>query len=1166
MAAGYFFAFSLLSFFPALVKPRYPSAAKKPEARASDSTIAQALALATGLLLLSFGNLSGQESSIIYPPDISGYSSRYSVEKFTHEQGLSDNTVNACLQSRKGYLWFGTNDGLNRYDGYSFTVYKHRPGDSTSISNNKINAMLEDEAGILWIATDGGLNRFDPRTEAFRSFLHKPDDPKSLSNNVAKAILAEGPGSLWVGTAHGLNRFDKASQTFSRFWHTALHHRPWEEAPSHDINSLGWSSDNQLIIGYWGMGLMLFDKKNGSFRQIHTTEGDPGLYLTADWIGPPENGKNWVVAGGRLFQYETDGRLHRISPENVKVAGEALNAFLPVRTGFYLVAAQNGLYILGADLQITGYYVPEANEPASPNHNRVYSAIEDRAGDIWFGTGGAGVFHLSMVGKPFTNFHYQAGQENGLPHNYINALLEVGADEVWVGARRHGLKKFNPRTHRFQSMPASFQAPAGLNSNEISALFKDSRGNIWIGTWGGGLNLYRPTTDTFGHFLNNKEDTTSLLDNFVTDIMESTRHEIWVSSTLGVSVFSDQESITSGRFKNYRHSSNHAGALNHPRATCLLQSRDGQIWVGTLNGLHLLDRKTDAFILYQQDSKYPYSLANNTINCLFEDSRGQLWIGTAGGLEQFDAKTNSFTHYLESEGLANGYISGIQEDKQGLLWLATKTGISRFDPESGQFKNYGPRDGLSNENFNPNAFISSKDKATFFAGGQNGLTLFHPDSIRENSFVPPVVISSLRKYNTRGAKTEETVVKGVDYLKEAQLTYQDNIIIFELTALNFRNPENNQYAYRLEGFNDNWISLGTKREITFTNLNPGNYTLRVKASNNDGIWNEAGASLKISILPPWWATWWAYLLYAVVLGGILYVVRRSELNRQALKTNLALEKVQAEKLKELDRFKTRLYTNLTHEFRTPLTVILGMNDQIKNDPEKYLEQGTRLIEDHGKNLLLLINQLLGLSKLENKSFKLKLEHGDIVPYLRYVAESFQTFANSKNLSLRFFTTLERLEMDFDPEQIKQVMANLISNAVKFTPSGGEVAVRVKEAKKQLIIEVSDTGIGIDEKELPHIFGRFYQVDGSTTRPGQGTGIGLAHTQELVKLMGGDISVKSELGKGASFTVSLPIRKVALSASKEALYQLRPEAPYLPSNPAIRQSSSRPLTNEYTPAF
>lgn len=1103
------------------------------------------LAVCTGLLFFFHLNLAAQDYPDKNRPVVTDNNQRYSLDQFTIERGLSDNTVNACLQDRTGYLWFGTNDGLNRYDGYSFHVYKHQPGNPHSISNNKVNALLEDKQGYIWIATDGGLNRFDPRTENFMSHQHNPNDENSISHNQANCLLEDEAGHLWVGTNHGLNRFEQRSQAFSHYWHQATHHQPWEKEPAHIVLAIGQAANGQLLVGYAGLGLMLLNPGSGTFRQVFAENiKDKGIGLRILGISAAQNGENWVAGGEKLFRYRADGTLVLAT---VTQPDNGINGILPTANGQYLAPGWYGLYILDADFQAVGSFLPGGLHPPNPTYNWVNGVLEDRRGDIWFGTGGAGLFHINTQAKPFTSYKYPAEKDNAFPHSYINALLEVQADELWVGTRRHGLKIFNPKTKQFRPAPSFFNPPHGLNTNELSVLYQDSQGNIWFGTWGGGLNLYRPGTGTFQYFLTNNDGPTSLTDNYVTDIMETDRHEIWVSTTLGISVLANTEAIEKGFFKNYRHSPEKAGTLNHSRATCLLQASNGQIWAGTLNGLHLYNPASDAFFLYQQDMQDPNSLANNTINTIFEDSRGNLWVGTAGGLGRFDAQNNAFEHFTEKDGLANGYIIAIQEDGKGQLWLATKSGISSFSLENRQFRNYNNRDGLSANGFNTNAFIRSKNKAALYAGGINGLALFYPDSIGDDTFVPPVVISGLSVYKTLKGKTVESDIKGIAYRDKVELYHRDNTIVFRLAALNFQNPEKTKYAYRLEGFNKGWIELGAKREITFTNLDPGQYTLRVSVSNNEGAWNVSGATLKIIVHPPWWASGWAYAFYAFTLVSLLLFLRRYELNRQSLKARLEREQFEAEKLKELDSFKSRLYTNLTHEFRTPLTVILGMAKQmttgrwrseVDQKEQERVALGLDLIEHNGQNLLRLINQLLDLSKLENKSFRLYLQQSDIVPYLRYLAESFQTFASTRGLNLRFSSALESLVMDYDPEQLKQVMSNLISNAIKFTPSGGEVSVQLASEQgaagptlQVLVITVTDTGAGIATEHLPHIFGRFFQARSTAFRKGtteedSGTGIGLAHTQELVKLMDGKILVESELGKGTSFTVQLPVRREA----------------------------------------
>lgn len=1050
--------------------------------------------------------------------------------QYTVEQGLSNNDVTSMLQDNRGFLWVGTRDGLNKFDGYDFTVFKHQPAETASISNSEISAIHEDRDGHIWVATQGGLNCYDPKTETFSYFQHDPFDGKSISHNYVKAIYEDHQGILWIGTQNGLNKFDKKTKSFTHYQHQADHFPVRKEANAHQINVINESTPGELIIGYWGVGIMAFDKNAETFRQIHVDQEDLGLQLWVNGMSKDKHGELWISAAGKVYQYKEAEKQIPI-PLKQEDGAAAPFCFVPSSTGHYLSGTHSrGFYILDQKFQAIRHFLPEPTDNEIPtNKNWIHTAIEDSAGDIWIGTAGAGIFHLIWKGNPFTNLIQRPNLEKKLSDFFITDLLEVEEDIVWASTGKYGISVFNKKNNQFSALPESLHYPQGLNTNEVKTLYQDSKKNIWIGTWGGGLNFYHTAIKSFDYFLADYDDLSSLSDNFITTILETQEEEIWIGTTHGISVLPNEEAIIKKKFKRYRPVQGDPTTLNNFWVTAIIQTQSGHIWVGTEDGLHLFDRERDEFKLIKHDPENLQSLINNGINSIFEDSQGHLWIGTKGGLNKMDIETGTFTWFTEKDGLANDYIRQIQEDKNGQLWMSTNKGLSRFNPKTKLFKNYNIKDGLFN--FTPFFFSTYSD--FFYGGGSNGLSLFHPDSIQDNSYIPPIIISSFKKLNTKEGQIKEIEIKGISWSDEIELSYLENIISIEVTALNFQNSEKNQYAYQLEGFNNTWINNGENREITFTNLDPGDYTLRVVGSNNDARWNETGQSLKIKIIPPWWNTGWAYLLYFLIGNTLLYISYRILLRREELQYQLKLEKEEAIRLKELDSFKSKLYTNLTHEFRTPLTVILGMVGQIREQPKKHLAEGTRLIESNGKNLLKLINQLLDLSKLEDKSFQLNMEQGDIVPYLRYITESFQTYANSRNLSLRFFTTLESMVMDYDVEQIKQILTNLISNAVKFTPSGGEVLIRLSSkidqadpALQSLKIEIKDSGIGIAQKDLPHVFNRFYQVDSSTTRSSEGTGIGLAHTMELVKLFGGSLSANSEPGKGTSFFVSLPISKKA----------------------------------------
>ena len=564
----------------------------------------------------------------------------YQTKQFTLQHGLPDNFINALLQDRQGFIWIGTHDGLSRFDGIQFRTFRHQPGDPSSISNNKINALLQDRQGYLWAATDGGLNRYDPATETFRHFRHDPDDEHSLSHDYTRAVFEDEAGVIWVGTFHGLNRFDAQRDRFTTYLHRESVSRSWLSQFVQDVSAIGETTEGRLLVGYWGMGLMLFDEKSGDFAMAPT--GDSSIShvdLTVEKIVRSEQGPIWVCAAGRLFAYDVNRGMNYFS------ALDSLNVsiFSPTSSGIYL-AGGDGFRLLDEDFKTLQRFVPEAS-PVDPNQNRVVTAIEDRAGDIWFGTMGGGLFHLAVENKPFFNFQHQKQRINGLHDNFIIALAEIEEDLVWVGSRRQGITVFDRKNKVFSPLPGYLDYPNGLRTREISVIYPDRDQNIWIGTWGAGLHLYRTEERDFQYFLLNKEDPTTLNDNFVTDILETAEGEIWVGTTLGLAVLFTGEDVKKGRFKQYWYNPEAPGALNHHRVTCIRQTRSGQIWVGTVDGLHLYNRQKETFTLFRQDPNQPGALSNNTIKCIFEDRKGRLWIGTAGGLNLLDAAGSVFRHF-----------------------------------------------------------------------------------------------------------------------------------------------------------------------------------------------------------------------------------------------------------------------------------------------------------------------------------------------------------------------------------------------------------------------------------------------------------------------------------------------------------------------------------------
>ncbi len=579
----------------------------------------------------------------------------------------------------------------------------------------------------------------------------------------------------------------------------------------------------------------------------------------------------------------------------------------------------------------------------------------------------------------------------------------------------------------------------------------------------------------------------------------------------------------------------------------VFQDSRGIMWFGTGGGLASYDGY--AIKVFKNDPNDPKSLSSNIITTLYEDRQGILWVGTMGGLikmafsgaEKFETPKISIHRYTIKDGLPDNLIAGILEDDSGQLWISTANGLSLFrnpshkQSEAPDFKNYDLKDGMQGYEFYTNAFFKNAAGELFF-GGWRGLNIFHPDSIRDNSFLPPVVITSFEAFDLDAPDLGVVPVIGISEKQEIRLSYKNNIFSIGFAALNYRDGHLNKYAYQLEGFNDHWIPLGTDHRVTFTNLDPGTYTFRVKGSNNDGIWNETPTELKIIITPPWWKTNWAYFLYALAFLLAVYFWRRYDLNRRQLKHDLEIRQLEAEKLKEVDALKSRFFANISHDFRTPLTLILGpLEELIAQSPKANLWQ-FRLMQRSAQGLLRLINQLLDISKLESGKMSLEARCDDIIPVVKGAFCAFESLAKRKGIKQQFDTSLETALLYFDEDKMEQIITNVLSNAFKFTEEGGTVTVEVKELHSEhstsfLQITISDTGTGIAADQLPYVFDRFYQSPDGYAKVRQGSGIGLALTKELVELHHGQIQVNSEVSRGTQFTLLFPFGKAHLQADE-----------------------------------
>jgi len=1062
--------------------------------------------------------------------------------QFSHlksQDGLASNTVFCTLQDQKGFLWVGTYDGLNKYDGYKFKVYKRIEGDTSSISDNKIRALCEDNAGNLWIGTwYSGLNKYDPKTEKFTRYLYNENDSSSISANSITALYIDKSGKLWIGTVGGgLNSFDSERQKFHRYLSI-----PEDSSSLSDntIHTICEDENGTLWIGTGEGGLNKFDRVKKTFSNFkydpNKSESIGSNYIMSlfedqsgnFWIGTGNNGLNKFDRKTNQFLRYSDNLF-----SSSMICSNMIWSIYEDSEGILWIGTNDGgLVIFNRTMEQFTCYRKNYEDPMGLNDDAVISIYEDRSGILWFGTwnGGLNVYNKRKI--KFSTYSHDPQNPNSLNGNSIFAIFKDRTGILWVGTDINGLNRINENNNKYIHYVHNPNNPLSLSNNTVYSICEDSSGNLWIATNGGGLNKFDRRTNKFIHFKHNPSDLSgSISGNQVSQIFLDRSGDLWIGVAHGGL---DKLQKSEDNFKHYKHDPRNPKSISTEMIFAINEDDNGNLWIGTNGGgLNMFNKNSEEFIHYKYDSKNPLSLSHNEVSVIHKAKDGFIWIGTnGGGINKFDPEFKVFKRYREKDGLPNDMICGILEDNHGNLWISTYKGISKFNPKTERFRNFGIEEGLQGGEFNNWAYFKGPDGKMYF-GGTNGLTVFHPDSLKDNQFTPQVVITDfqlLHKPVAIGYDTlwDRTILeKSIYETSTLELNHDDNIISFEFSALDFQNPERNQYSYILEGFDKEWTNTNAaKRYVTYTNLDPGEYIFRVKGSNCDGIWNEAGTSLSIIIQPPWWSTWWSYMLYSLLFVFAFVSSTRVYLHRKRLRLQLKLEHEHAKKLEEVDQMKSSFYANISHEFRTPLMLILGPADKIISTvTDDDLKKQAGLVKNNANRMLALINQLLDLSRIEAGKVTLKATIGNLAQFVKGLTMEFESIAEKKDITLSLVFQKDKVMAYYDREKMEKIITNLLSNAFKFTPEGGTITVSMKQSNDNYIgIFIKDTGIGIPKNELSKIFDRFYQVDGSHTKEYEGTGIGLALTRELVELHQGKIFIDSEEGNWTEVKLSFPLGK------------------------------------------
>lgn len=847
--------------------------------------------------------------------------------RFDHlslEQGLSQSAVLCIFQDKRGFMWFGTEDGLNRYDGYGFTVYRHDPSDPRSLPSDVVWAIDEDAAGDLWIGTEGGgIARWDRKANSFTRFRHEASQPASLASDAVRALHVDRTGALWIGTRDaGLDRLDPGTGLATHY-----RHDPADAASLSDnsVYVLHEDPSGSLWVGTSGGLNRLDTARNGFVHYRHdpanagSLSEDQVRSVVADaegslWVGTQHGGLNRLRPGSKHFE-----RFRQDTVDAHGLSHDSVRAVLEDDRGRLWVGTDGGLNLLQREGTTFARYAHDASNPASLSDNTVMSLFEDRGGVLWVGTRSAGLNKWNPATWSFGHQTSDPANPAGLSNSNVMAFSESPDGRLWIGTLGGGLNVFDRASGRFSYFRNDPRDPRSLSDDRVMVLHHDRQGVLWVGTFDGGLGRLDPATGAFKTYRHDPANPGSISADQIMSLFEDSRGTLWVGTFRGGLNRFERSSETFTRFQN---DPANADSLSNDVVTSIAEGAGGALWVGTDGGgLDLFDPATGRFRSYKHRSDDAHSLSANTVFALFADGLGTLWVGTRGGgldkLSDFDPKSGNarFINYSQRNGLPNQVIYGIQPDATGDLWLSTNNGLSRLDPRTRTFRNYNVSHGLQGNEFNFGAHYRSASGTLYF-GGSAGFNAFSPEQLESNRHRPPVVLTAVLKANK-----PVILETPISELTSLDLGFRDHVVTFEFAGLDFAAPERNRYAYRLEGFDPDWTELGGVHRVTYTNLDPGRYVLRVKAANNDGRWNDQALSLSMHVIPPPWRTWWAYLGYGLIgLAAILSVLRaqRRKAAREAeYRQRLELE-VRA-RTQELDERNTELQTLNGKLLETSLT-------------------------------------------------------------------------------------------------------------------------------------------------------------------------------------------------------------------------------------------------------
>ncbi|OUJ73854.1 hypothetical protein BXP70_12845 [Hymenobacter crusticola] len=1003
------------------------------------------------------------------PP--AGHAPTLLFDTFTTANGLSQNSVSTMLQDQRGFLWLGTQDGLNRFEGTGVHVFRNDPQRPGSLSSNYVLSLTQDQKGKIWIGTGGGgLCQYNPLTGRFRVFQSKPNERGSITDNFVRVVFCDREGRIWVGTEDGLHQVGNDGEPVQRFQHA-----PTEEAGvrHNSIRAIAQTVDGALWVGTGEGRVSRLDPRTNQLvphPRWQAASSITSLFPDLQgglWVGTETDGIAYLGAHGEAAQ------VIRATNQPGGLPSNNIHALLLDKLGTMWVGTATGLARYRPQDKNFDTFLHAQHDPHSLPGNVVQSLFEDRTGLLWVGTE-AGL--SSFSGQPAAFASYPISKRGGGP---LWAVCEDVAGRAWVGTESEGLVCYNPSTGARSEFRHNPQDPGSLSEDHVRAIWFDRKGRLWVGTQSQGLDCLEPGSTQFRHYRHDPEAPYTISDNFIRALYEDRQGRLWIGTENGL----NQYDATSGRFITFQNNPKDPASLSNNFVRAICQDHQGRLWIGTGGGgLCQFDAQARKFRAFKANTRRTKTLSSNFVRAILEDRTGTLWIGTEGGgfCRLDDAQQGYFTTFREPQGLPNDMVYGLLEDAQGNLWLSTNKGIARFMPRTRQFHNFDTRDGLLQDEFNAGACYRGRS-GRFYFGGVSGLVVFRPGEVRVNNTPPPVVLTEFRKFNE-----PVTLDTSITERHLIRLSPRDYFFSLRFAALNFRRPDKNKYAYRLENFDRGWVVTGSRNEATYTNLSPGTYTFWVRATNNDGVWNQAGTALIIVVEPPWYQTWWFRVLGSWGVFGVLFFAYR----------------VRVRQLLAMERVRHGIARDLHDDMGSTLSSI-SILSQLARDHQQHQrpEQASHLLEQIGDSSRRMLDAMDDIVWAINPAHD---SLDDVTARMRRFASEVLE-SRGIDFSFRVAPSVQGLRLDMQARrEFFLLFKEAVNNLAKYAQAK-EAAINLLYERNRLILKVEDDGVGFDPNA-----------------PARGGGNGMVNMQARAAVLKGTLTIQTAPGQGTKIELSIPL--------------------------------------------